>query len=57
MKPIVFPLEPPMQGPDVADLQEALTLLGLTIHEREKTAQRYGATTGQTVTCSGGKEQ
>ena len=56
MQRIVFPLEPQMQGPSVADLQEALTLLGATITDTEKTAQRCGATTRQTVTCSGGRE-
>ena len=38
-----------MQGPKVADLQTALTLLEFTIADAEKTAQRYGATTEQSV--------
>lgn len=49
MKPIIFPLEPQMQGPTVADLQAALELLELTIADAEKTAQRYGASTRQAV--------
>ena len=49
MKQIVFPLKPPMQGPAVDDLQEALTLFGLTIAGAEKTAQRYGASIRQAV--------
>ena len=34
---------------NVADFQEALTLLELTIADAEKTAQRYGASTQQVV--------
>ena len=49
MKPIEFPLKPPMQGPNVAVLHEALTLLGLAIADAEKTAQRYGVSTRQAV--------
>lgn len=49
MKPIIFPLEPQMQGPTVVDLQAALELLELTIADAEKTAQRYGASTRQAV--------
>ena len=49
MKRIIFPLKQPMQGPDVGNLQAALTLLGLTIADAEKTAQRYGASTRQAV--------
>ena len=49
MKPIIFPLKPQMQGPNVAGLHEALTLLGLKIADAEKTAQRYGASTRQSV--------
>ena len=49
MQRIVFPLKPPMQGPIVANLQAALTLLGATIAPAEKTAQHYGASTQQAV--------
>ena len=49
MKPIIFPLKPQMQGANLAGLHEALTLLGLTIADAEKTAQRYGASTRQAV--------
>jgi peptidoglycan hydrolase-like protein with peptidoglycan-binding domain len=49
MNPIIFPLEPQMQGPTVADLQAALELLELTIADAEKTAQRYGTSTRQAV--------
>lgn len=49
MKRIEFPLEPQMQGPSVADLQAALTLLGFTIAGEEETAQHYGASTRRAV--------
>ena len=49
MKQIIFPLKPRMQGPDVGNLQTALSLLKLTIADAEKTAQRYGASTRQAV--------
>jgi len=45
LQQIVFPLRPPMQGPKVGDLREALTLLGFTIADAETTAQHYGAST------------
>lgn len=49
MKRIIFPLKLRMRGPDVGNLQAALTLLGLPIADAEKTAQRYGASTRQAV--------
>src|SRR5262245_53003015 len=49
MQRIIFPLTPPMQGPDVGNLQAALVLLGLTITDAGKNAQLYGASTRQAV--------
>ncbi len=49
MQRIVFPLNLQMQGPTVAALQAALTLLGAPIDDGEKTAQRYGTSTQQAV--------
>ena len=49
MLSIVSPLNQQMQGPSVAALQEALTLLEFTITPAEKTAQLYGPSTRQAV--------
>lgn len=49
MKPVTHPLKLQMEGAKVGGLQEALTLLGLTIVDAEKTARRYGASTRQAV--------
>jgi hypothetical protein len=40
MKPIIFPLNPPMQDSSVADLHAALALPGSMIANAEKTARR-----------------
>lgn len=45
MNKITFPLELQVEGPDVADLQAALALLGFAIAELEKTNQRFGPST------------
>jgi peptidoglycan hydrolase-like protein with peptidoglycan-binding domain len=45
MQPIGFPLKQKMQDRSVADLHVALALLEIPIAEKEKTAQRYGAST------------
>ena len=50
MNRITFPLTPQMKRPEVAQLHEALTFLGATIADTEKTAQRYGASTRAAVT-------
>ncbi|MBL0351166.1 MAG: peptidoglycan-binding protein [Dechloromonas sp.] len=45
MNKITFPLNLQVQGPEVADLHEALALLGFAIAKSEQTKQRFGPTT------------
>ena len=49
MKPIIFPLKLRMQGPDVGDLQAALALFELPVVDQERSNQRFGKSTRQSV--------
>ena len=49
MEKIVSPLKPQMKRPQVADLQQALMLIGLQIADVEKDIQRYGVSTKSAV--------
>ncbi len=49
MNKIIFPIKLQMQRPSVADLHEALALLGFTINDSEKTEHRFGASTRAAV--------
>jgi hypothetical protein len=49
MNKITFPLRLQIKGPEVADLQAALALLGSSIAKAEKTNQHFGPTTQAAV--------
>ena len=44
MSPVTFPLKLQMKRAEVAPLHEALSFLGFTFADDEKTNQRFGAT-------------
>ena len=49
MKRIIFPLRLRMQGPDVGNLQAALALFELPVADQERSSQRFGRSTRQSV--------